>query len=93
MINDTVAKILELHLESREDDRILYQFYLVYEYGGQFKDNCIPLDIIAKAPNMDTLGRVRRFLQSKGNYPSTTRTKTTRRKREVEHANHYRNTK
>jgi hypothetical protein len=85
-IDKEVHHILEQHYEARLDDRILYQFYLIYKYGSSFVDNRVSLAIIAKAPNMDTLGRVRRRLQSAGLFQADKETKKMRKDRELEHS-------
>lgn len=63
-IKEKVLYILKRHPETRDDDRVLYQYYLIYTAGKEFKNKLIPINIITQAPNMDTLGRARRHIQN-----------------------------
>jgi hypothetical protein len=81
-LENKVYYILDKHPDARSDDRVLYQYYLIYDYGSQFIDNRLPLHIIADAHNMDSLGRVRRKFQSVGMFEADEKTKKIRRDKE-----------
>lgn len=71
---DRVEQILRVSTEARQDDRVLWLAYMVNNHDLIKK---IGLDAYRKlksvmkdpnVPNMDTVGRLRRKLQSKGKY-------------------------
>lgn len=81
-IEPKVKYILSKHPEAREDDRILYQFYLIYTQQGRIKNNKIDIRLISIIPNMDTLGRARRKLQENGFFLPPDDIKQRRKERE-----------
>ena len=81
-IKKIVTIILKHHPNARDDDRRLYQFYLVFKArkhmtGGK---NMININAIMDCPNMDTLGRIRRQIQNVDKlYPPSESAKQTRK--------------
>jgi len=80
-IKRIVKSILKYHPQTREDDRALYQFYLIFLHKDEIVEtNLFNINVIMKAPNMDTLGRARRRIQNiEGLYLPTPRTAAKRK--------------